>query len=159
MCQHCSQRTQNINANNQSTKSVFIWLKKRPIYKLSGTWYNQDMNWVIGDIHGMFDALQALLARIKVIDPTPSLFCTGDLCDRVPDTKNVVDLVIREKIKTVLGNHDDNLSCILRGEPTPYTVNPSELSPLNAIKNFWTNGIVDTFASYGKKRNEVVDAL
>ena len=58
---------------------------------------------VIGDIHGNFNTLQALLAQF----PTGSeIALVGDLIDRGPDSKKVVQWAIDNNIPTVTGNHE-----------------------------------------------------
>ncbi len=57
---------------------------------------------VIGDIHGSFDALKSLLARLKYRE----LYVIGDICDRGPDTRGVIDLLISHRARGVQGNHE-----------------------------------------------------
>lgn len=57
---------------------------------------------VIGDIHGCLDLLRALLARL---DGRPVLVA-GDVCDRGPDTRGVLDALAAIGARGVLGNHD-----------------------------------------------------
>lgn len=64
----------------------------------------------IGDIHGCDVALERLLDRLT---PTAAdlVVSLGDVCDRGPDTRRVIDTLIdlgsRCDFKLILGNHDE----------------------------------------------------
>jgi serine/threonine protein phosphatase 1 len=59
--------------------------------------------WVIGDVHGEYDKLKALVAKL----PSDANICfVGDLVDRGPDSFKVMDLVIKNAWLCVLGNHE-----------------------------------------------------
>jgi serine/threonine protein phosphatase 1 len=66
----------------------------------------------IGDIHGCAAELEALLAGLPLA-PGDTLACVGDYCDRGPDTRRVIDLLLdleqRPGLSTVFlrGNHED----------------------------------------------------
>ena len=73
---------------------------------------------IIGDIHGQYAALQALLAHLGYDDDGAHpqgrhLILLGDLVDRGPDVPGVLDwyqrLHARGRAQTVLGNHEINL--------------------------------------------------
>jgi hypothetical protein len=80
---------------------------------------------IVGDVHGEFEALHALLNRLGY-RPDGShpdqrrLVFVGDLCDRGPDSPGVIryvaDLVAAGRAQCILGNHELNL---LRGAPKP----------------------------------------
>ena len=60
--------------------------------------------YVIGDIHGCFDTFMALIAKL----PEDAKIClVGDLIDRGPKSRQVVQYVIDNKIDCVQGNHED----------------------------------------------------
>ena len=63
---------------------------------------------VIGDVHGHYDTLVALLDSIS---PTSSdrVYFLGDLIDRGPKSAQVVDLVMRNKFHCLRGNHEEML--------------------------------------------------
>ncbi len=61
---------------------------------------------VFGDIHGNSDLLKKLLMNIKSEFGDIDIWSCGDLIDRGPDSKGVLDLCIENNIKTVRGNHD-----------------------------------------------------
>ena len=67
--------------------------------------------WAIGDIHGFTDSFKSLL---KKINPAPGdrLILLGDLIDRGPQSKELIDhiILLREEgieIICIRGNHDD----------------------------------------------------
>lgn len=62
---------------------------------------------VVGDIHGRVDLLEKLLHELDAIRPSMPVFFLGDLIDRGPDSRAVVDLLITRKCLGVRGNHED----------------------------------------------------
>ncbi|MFO7653047.1 MAG: metallophosphoesterase family protein [Candidatus Krumholzibacteriia bacterium] len=64
---------------------------------------------IIGDVHGMRDALQALLVEVE-LRPGDIVVFVGDLIDRGPDSVGVVqlvrDLAARQPVLVVKGNHE-----------------------------------------------------
>ena len=89
--------------------------------------------YAIGDVHGCARSLDALLARIA---PTPDdhLVFVGDYTDRGPDSKGVLDRLVRMEVASgdgagprctfLRGNHDQMmLDYIERGEMSLWRVN------------------------------------
>ena len=69
------------------------------------------MRYCIGDIHGCAKTLKELTEKIYEKDPAAEFYFVGDLIDRGPDSKGVIDYVMQlnaqeEKMKCVLGNHE-----------------------------------------------------
>jgi serine/threonine protein phosphatase 1 len=68
----------------------------------------------IGDVHGNFSALQKLLERLPINLQTDELVFLGDLIDRGPNSKLVLDFVIElqnrfGKVYILKGNHEQLL--------------------------------------------------
>ncbi|OKH20592.1 serine/threonine protein phosphatase [Hydrococcus rivularis NIES-593] len=63
---------------------------------------------VIGDVHGHYNALISLLDAIAPASDDQVYFL-GDLIDRGPHSAKVVDLVLANKYKCLLGNHEQLL--------------------------------------------------
>jgi hypothetical protein len=63
---------------------------------------------IFGDVHGEAGALRNLLARAREVAGTEDIevFSVGDLIDRGPDAKGVIQTCIDEGVKLVLGNHE-----------------------------------------------------
>jgi len=59
---------------------------------------------VIGDVHGEYDILMRLLDKLPQTD---KLCFVGDLIDRGPDSKKVLEFVRDNNHTCVLGNHED----------------------------------------------------
>ncbi len=65
---------------------------------------------VIGDVHGRRDLLGRLLSRVDAEAPDAHIVMVGDLVDRGPDSRGVIDLLAARPAITVLrGNHEDML--------------------------------------------------
>lgn len=83
--------------------------------------------YAIGDVHGCLDLLRSLVAKIEAdIALRPqretSIVFLGDLIDRGPDSRGVVEFVRRlapasAKVYLILGNHEEMLLRGLSGEP------------------------------------------
>jgi len=88
--------------------------------------------WVIGDVHGSCETLEALVHKL----PDDAQICmVGDLVDRGPNSSGVVDFVsTHDRIDCVLGNHE--VFMIING------------SDLYADKNWIDNGGRATILSY-----------
>jgi putative phosphoesterase len=64
---------------------------------------------VISDIHANQPALEAVLKDIA-IRQADQLFCLGDLVDFAPWPNEVIDLIRRNRITTLMGNHDERIA-------------------------------------------------
>lgn len=68
------------------------------------------MRYCIGDVHGCIKTLDHLINTIYRQDTNPLFYFVGDLIDRGPNSKSVLDLVIELNTKnlawSVLGNHE-----------------------------------------------------
>lgn len=63
---------------------------------------------VIGDVHGHYDTLVALLDTIAP-NSQDEVYFLGDLIDRGPKSAQVVDLVMRNQFHCLRGNHEEML--------------------------------------------------
>jgi serine/threonine protein phosphatase 1 len=82
--------------------------------------------YAVGDIHGRFDLLQDLLARIfddadrHRTDARRSLIFLGDYVDRGPESRSVVDALLQDPLPgfttiRLMGNHEEALLSFLDG--------------------------------------------
>ena len=80
---------------------------------------------VIGDIHGAYKALEQCLQRCDFDDENDLLIALGDLCDGWPETRQVVERLLKIKnIHFILGNHDYwTLEWAVSGIPDPAWLN------------------------------------
>lgn len=63
-------------------------------------------DFIVGDIHGHFEALEALLRRVNFNAQTDRVFVTGDVIDRGPYSHQVINWLSLPWFYTVLGNHE-----------------------------------------------------
>lgn len=96
--------------------------------------------WIIGDIHGELALLDQLLENIARFDPELIVF-VGDLIDRGPHVKEVVDRIMDLDTRTVklMGNHE--LMMLNAMEDMGYGGSPIEL--------WYYNGGEATMHSFG----------
>lgn len=86
---------------------------------------------VFGDVHGEADLLESLIRRVRDrFGDDIDIYSTGDLVDRGPDSRRVIDICIREGVKGVLGNHE------------------------LWLHQFFTDGVFDTFALHRAMRGD-----
>ena len=91
---------------------------------------------VIGDIHGCYYTLKALVEKVRSKYSDIPIYCVGDLVDRGNFSSQVIDFVASEKINFTLGNHDYMFYCNMR-------------EPFSIMARSWNyNGAETTIASY-----------
>ncbi|MBM0747998.1 bis(5'-nucleosyl)-tetraphosphatase (symmetrical) ApaH [Pantoea eucrina] len=73
--------------------------------------------YLIGDIHGCYDELRALLAQVSFDPQQDELWLTGDLVARGPGSLDVLRYVksLGDSVRMVLGNHDLHLLAVFAG--------------------------------------------
>ncbi len=75
---------------------------------------------LITDIHGNASALEAVLAILHRDQEIETIYCLGDLVGIGAETNEVIDLIRSDKkIRTISGNHDENVLALLNGERYP----------------------------------------
>jgi hypothetical protein len=64
---------------------------------------------IVGDVHGMKEALVDLLAKLDFNEKHDHLILAGDMIAKGPDSPGVVDLAMRLGATGVRGNHEDRI--------------------------------------------------
>ena len=104
--------------------------------------------YAIGDVHGCFDALVALLQQTRP-KPDDRLVFLGDYVDRGPDTRRLIEWLINEKarqeIVTLRGNHEIMMMESRQNHPL--------------CQNWLSYGGLATLESYGWRGEENWPAL
>jgi len=89
--------------------------------------------------------LKSLKALMQKLDGSRSVYATGDLIDRGPASKGVVQFIMDNGIKTVMGNHEHLMLASLGLIKAPGYGNKE-----HARRSWMKNGGLDTIASYNK---------
>ncbi len=77
---------------------------------------------VIGDVHGCFDEVQDLLKKVKYDQINDRLIFAGDIIDRGPKSKQIIEFVASQpNTHMVMGNHENKFIRYLRGNPISIT--------------------------------------
>ncbi|MBP1872624.1 Serine/threonine-protein phosphatase 1 [Ensifer adhaerens] len=82
----------------------------------------QHLTFAVGDIHGCLAELQALLLQIEAYAPEGRVIILGDMIDRGPDSRGVVELIMAGPQKqgwswlALKGNHEEMLLGARSGE-------------------------------------------
>jgi Calcineurin-like phosphoesterase. len=63
-------------------------------------------DFIVGDIHGCFDAVRAAMADAEFNEAQDRLFSVGDLVDRGPSSEEAVDWIAQPWFHAVRGNHE-----------------------------------------------------
>ena len=63
-------------------------------------------DFVVGDIHGCFDALRRLMDAIRFDEATDRLFSVGDLVDRGSQSEESIDWIAKPWFHAVRGTHE-----------------------------------------------------
>lgn len=96
---------------------------------------------ILTDIHGCKKTLDAMLKKLPA---DAEIICLGDMIDRGPDSKGVIEWAMRNSIRCCLGNHEhmmvDFLDSVKKGTPSQY------------MDGIWfMNGGSDCAISFGQK--------
>jgi len=121
------------------------------------------MHWIVGDIHGMAEALETLIAAVRRRDGEARFVFAGDYCDRGPNTKDAVDLLLQLRdegvARFVRGNHDEIFDVCLNhegfasGATVGGPVTPDIVA--DAAEMFLGEGLIETLMSYGADLHEL----
>lgn len=105
------------------------------------------MDYAIGDIHGCLDKLLRLLDTLHYDPAVDRLIFLGDYIDRGPDSKGVLDLMLRLQRENptnifLMGNHEDNFLTYIQACMSPQGASYWLKEP------FFAGGGVATLQSY-----------
>ena len=103
------------------------------------------MLFAIGDVHGHFDKLSALLGHCRAFAEAegvanPDFVLLGDYIDRGPKSREVIEFLAAKPkgVRAICGNHEDMMIAALAGG--------------DHLANWLANGGGDTLVSYGVER-------
>jgi putative phosphoesterase len=70
---------------------------------------------IISDIHGNYDALKAVLKDIKKLK-IDKIYCLGDIVNYYYEPHKCINILIKNKIKSIKGNHENILFYTLKSK-------------------------------------------
>jgi serine/threonine protein phosphatase 1 len=113
--------------------------------------------WVIPDVHGCLITLRTLIEELIELRKSDTLIFLGDLIDRGPQSKGVIDYIIQLqergiRIKVLRGNHEDSFAKVYRGEQAKGLINKTLGIKTGLYKDWLTYGGEDTLKSFGVTR-------
>lgn len=125
------------------------------------------MRYAIGDIHGHYNKMCNLIARICKQDPNPEFIFMGDYGDRGPDSRQVIVYLIEfskyKKCTFLRGNHDDVINYLLGNKPLfdlEYfcpSRSDDEITKYNKIYTWWRkHGLEQFLDSYTIRASDTV---
>jgi hypothetical protein len=90
---------------------------------------------VVGDLHGCYDELMALLDAVKFA-AEDRLVCVGDLVTKGNKSREVLELFMSDaRFTSVLGNHDRALLSYWRGEVEKKSLKPAQKRCAKELKD------------------------
>jgi len=105
---------------------------------------------VVGDIHGCYDELMALLEKAE-LGPDDHVVSVGDLITKGPKSKEVLELFMTDpRFSTVIGNHDLALRRKWNGEDI-------ELKPAQKETHKELKSEKDAYCTYFNKLPFIID--
>jgi len=112
--------------------------------------------YVVSDVHGCLNSLKALVGKLN-LQKTDHLYFIGDLIDRGPNGKGVIDYVLElqdngYQVDCVMGNHEW-LFLEAINETIPYCWD------WRRYQNWMKNGGITTMMSFGYKRIDDLKGL
>jgi hypothetical protein len=106
----------------------------------------------------MLRPLETVIAAVRKEDPQARLLFVGDYVNRGPDSKGVIDLLLKlEDAQCVRGNHDDIFDQVLHDQT--YAGQSGEEHRKVVFQWFMQHGLDATFKSYGVQTSELARAM
>ena len=99
---------------------------------------------IITDIHGNLEAFKAVLDDIKTKN-VDEIYCLGDTINIGPNSKECIDLLMKNNIKSTIGNHELYL---LRGDAVKDFIYIGEKNHYEDVKNSLNKEELDYIKSF-----------
>ena len=95
-----------------------IYSKTKPVLNIGTN--NVGVDYIVSDIHGMYNKLQNKLDSFGFDFSKDRLFSVGDIIDRGPDSLNCLDLLNEPWFYSLRGNHEQACIDYFKGFMTAY---------------------------------------
>jgi serine/threonine protein phosphatase 1 len=116
------------------------------------------MRWIVGDIHGMAEQLKTLVEGVNRSDPAAQWLFVGDYVNRGPDSKGVIEFLLKmPNARFCRGNHDDVFDLLINGQCLVEQLTHKNRAA--AFKWFMEHGLAETLMSYGVHLSEMKRVL
>jgi len=108
--------------------------------------------WAIADIHGCSKTFECLLSKIS-FSKSDKLFILGDLINRGPDSKSVLDIILRLKadnysVDILKGNHDHLMEIAIKDDSFNEFLKRNKRGYVKTLKSFRINKASELDQSY-----------
>ncbi len=114
--------------------------------------YKMKKHYIIGDVHGEFDTLLALIDKLS---KDAEIIFVGDLIDRGAKSREIIEFVRQNNYTCVLGNHED----MMINYGTSFTKTyPNSTNP-SFLHSWYNNGGDATLFSYGLLKYDKKDGM
>jgi len=113
--------------------------------------------WVIPDVHGCILTLRTLVEELIALRKDDTLIFLGDLIDRGPDSKGVIDYIrelSQKGIRTLMikGNHEDYMVKVYRDELSKRGIMKLFGIRSGILKEWMTHGGIETMKSFNARK-------
>ena len=112
---------------------------------------------IFGDVHGNATALQKMFEKFGDTDVT--YYTLGDLIDRGPDSKRVLELCAEHNVNGVYGNHELWLLNVLNGFDVDDMAYDGIMGGKATLKSYGVSIDIDTELAAGILRNKLSPAV
>jgi serine/threonine protein phosphatase 1 len=104
------------------------------------------VTFAIGDVHGCFDKLEALIAACDLLSEgeNASFVFVGDYVDRGPDARKVIEFLIENQLR-----EPDRFICLRGNHEAMLIAAADEDRSDRDLMDWWANGGEQTLDSYG----------
>lgn len=84
----------------------------------------------VGDVHGCYDEMMEMIEKLRYEPDKDTLYFTGDLINKGPDSLKVIDEIVANKFLCVRGNHEAHLLNLVKTPEAIWTEKEKRMADL-----------------------------